>query len=318
MSANTLTKTIALIVPFLNEADNLAAFHQSMLETLKQLPQYQFEFIFIDDGSNDHSSDIITQLPIQPYPIKLLQFSRNFGKESAITAGLRYCNSDAAIIIDADGQHPQTLIPQFIQHWEDGINMVYGVQTFRENEPLLKRLFTRIFYNYLNRFTHIHIPKNAGDFRLLDKSVIKALNHCREKSRFMKGLYAWVGFKSIGIPFTAEKRFAGKSKWRFRHLGSLALTGITSFTHLPLRIWTIFGMVISAIAFCYGSAVIIKTLISGHDIPGYATIVTAIFFFGGIQLLSIGILGEYISRIFVEVKHRPDFIIAQTYGFDDD
>ncbi len=318
MSHKTLSKTITLIVPFFNEADNLLAFYQSLQTVLDQLSDYQFEFIFIDDGSSDQSAAIVTQLPTGNYPVKLLQLSRNFGKENAITAGLDHCHSDAAIIIDADGQHPPMLIPQFIHAWENGVSMAYGIQTSRKNEPLLKRVFTQIFYNYLNRFTNIHIPKNAGDFRLLDRSIVTALNQCQEKSRFMKGLYAWVGFKSLGIPFVAEKRRSGESKWKLRRLSSLALAGITSFTHLPLRIWTVFGMLISIIAFCYGSAVVINTIISDHKIPGYATIVTAVFFFGGIQLLSIGILGEYIGRIFIEVKQRPGYIIANKYGFDND
>lgn len=314
---NLQNKTVAIscVVPIFNEQEALPSFIEALHKELKTLSQ-NFEIIVIDDGSSDQSlATLKTLVPI--YGIKFLSFSRNFGKEVALTAGLQHATGEVTVLIDADFQHPIALIAEFLKHWAQGYDMVYGVRNDRLNESAPKRFFAKVFYELMAKFSDVRLPRNAGDFRLLDKKVVAALNNTQERARFMKGLYAWVGFKSLALPFDVADRTQGKSSWRFRKLASLALTGIISFTALPLRIWSLIGASISLISFIYAIYILTETLIKGSAVPGYATIVIAIMFFGGIQLLSIGILGEYIARIFNEVKHRPQYILAEKHGFKD-
>ncbi|MGB6976194.1 MAG: glycosyltransferase family 2 protein [Gammaproteobacteria bacterium] len=306
---------IAVVVPVFNEATGIRNFLRALHQTLSQLTEHG-EIIVVDDGSRDQTVAVLQEL-LAELPIKLICFSRNFGKEMALTAGLQYAKADVVILMDADFQHPLELLPTFLQQWAEGYDMVYGVRRDRRNETVLRRFFSQVFYRLMARFASVDLPPNAGDFRLLDAAVVKALNQCPERSRFMKGLYSWVGFKTQAIPFTAPSRATGTTSWHFRKLTSLALTGIISFSDIPLRVWGFIGFIISSIAFAYGLYVIISTLVYGVDVPGYATLVAAIMFFGGIQLLSIGILGEYIARIFNEVKRRPPYIIASMHGFED-
>lgn len=305
---------ISCIVPVHNEAEGISHFVLKLKEKLQTLSQ-QFEIILIDDGSKDDSSSIIEGLLDDE--VKLIAFSRNFGKENALTAGLQYCQGDVAILVDSDFQHPFDLFDVFLEKWAEGYDMPYGVRKDRSNESRTKRWFAHQFYRLLGLLSEIKVPSDAGDFRLLDRRVIDALNECHEYSRFMKGLYAWVGFKGIAIPYNVQDRFAGTSSWSFFKLFDLALTGIISFSDAPLRIWSLIGAFISSVSFIYAIWIIFKTLLFGVDVPGYATIVVAIMFFGGIQLISVGILGEYIARIFREVKKRPQFIVAKAIGFKD-
>lgn len=307
---------ISCIVPVYNEAAGIQDFLTALLAELHAL-NFPFEIILIDDGSNDQTIPAIESfLANHPdEPIKLLGFSRNFGKEIALTAGLEHCSGDVAVLIDADFQHPISLISTFLQRWSEGHDMAYGVRNDRDDETPTKRLFSRFFYWLLGFSTNVSIPAHAGDFRLLDRVVIDSLNSCKERNRFMKGLYAWVGYNSIAVPFDVQERQTGKSGWSFLKLTKLAITGITSFSNLPLQVWGVIGLGISGISLAYALYIVLKTLIYGSDIPGYATLVVAIMFFGGIQLLSIGILGEYIARIFNEVKHRPSYLLAKKIGF---
>lgn len=304
---------LSCIIPVYNEQEGIAKFINELLIYLKTITDF-YEIIIIDDGSIDNTEKIIEPF-LKTQKIKLLQLSRNFGKEIAISVGLEHCQGDVAIILDSDFQHPFNLLPVFLQHWQQGYDMVFGIRENRSDESNLKRIFTKGFYQLINALTKEKIIPNAGDFRLLDRKVIDALNSCQERGRFMKGLYAWVGFTSIGIPFTVAKRQSGKSSWRFNNLAELALTGITSFSNIPLRIWSFIGLLISCISFILAIWMIGKTLIYGADLPGYPSLMVTIMFFGGVQLLSIGILGEYIARIFNEVKHRPKYIIKQKLGF---
>lgn len=306
---------ISCIVPVLNEEENIKKFISHLLEKLKSLTN-KFEIIIVDDGSTDNTSFIVEELTQQNNSIKLIKLSRNFGKETALSAGLEHCLCDVAILIDADFQHPLNLIDEFINKWTLGYNMVYGVRKDRKDETIIKRAFTKVFYKLMIATSNMEMVADAGDFRLLDISVINALNSCEERTRFMKGLYAWVGHKSIGIPFNVEKRESGSSSWNFFKLTELAITGITSFSNLPLRVWSFFGLAISLISLLCVAFIIVKTLIIGIDVPGYASLIVTIVFFGGIQLFSIGILGEYISRIFHEVKRRPKYIIEKKLGFN--
>ncbi len=306
---------ISCVVPVHNEEANVVEFIKELQAKLQQHTD-KFEIILIDDGSEDATAQHIQQLN-NPY-VRLIQFSRNFGKENAIAAGLKHSSQDVTIIIDADFQHPFNLIDKFIKQWGQGYDMAYGVRENRADESIFKRWFTSLFYKTLKAITRIKIPPNAGDFRLMDRKVVDSLNTCEERTRFMKGLYAWVGYKSIGIPFQPDKRRAGKSSWRYSKLTELALTGFTAFSDIPLRVWTLTGFLIALLSFCIAIYIIASTLIYGVETPGYATIIVAVIFFGGIQLFSIGILGEYVSRIFQEVKQRPPYIIAQVHSFTKD
>lgn len=305
---------ISCIVPVYNEEENVIHFFSQLYKTLSEL-SHRFEMIVIDDGSRDSTVKKIMALSISQ--IKLIGFSRNFGKETALTAGLDHCSGDVAILMDADFQHPLEVVPQFLNHWAEGYEMVYGVRKNRHTESFIKRKFTQFFYWLMLKMTKIHMPNNAGDFRLLDRKVIQALNSFQERTRFMKGLYAWVGFKSKAIPFEVHERAAGKSSWGLRKLTELAITGITSFSDIPLRVWGFIGFVVSLLALIYAIYFLLVTLIYGADLPGFPSIIVAVMFLGGIQLLSIGILGEYIARIFTEVKQRPKYIIETKVGFDE-
>jgi glycosyltransferase involved in cell wall biosynthesis len=273
------------------------------------------EIICIDDGSSDNTFAVALELAVL-FPIKAIQLSRNFGKEAAMTAGLEHATSDVIILMDADGQHSTDVLPRFLQEWRNGYDMVYGIRSGRESEPWWKRKFTQLFYSLMRKGTSVPIIPDAGDFRLMDKRVVNALNQLPERTRFMKGLYAWVGFKSIGCNYDVQERQAGKSSFSFKKLIQLALTGIISFSDVPLRLWSALGAIVSLLSIMYGLFILIRTLCFGVDLPGFATITVAITFLGGIQLLSIGVLGEYIGRIFNEVKQRPVYIIANKIGFE--
>lgn len=305
---------ISCIVPLHNEEENITPFLTQLQAILRSLTN-SFEIIAIDDGSEDSTVDKIKQLP-SDYCVKLLRFSRNFGKESALTAGLEYSSGDVVIMLDADFQHPLEVLPLFLKEWSAGYDMVYGVRKNRDNESRSKRRFAHLFYWLMAKITQIDIPNNAGDFRLLDRKVVTTLNNIKEHTRFMKGLYAWVGFKKIAVPYAVQDRAGGKSSWGFVKLTELAITGITSFSNVPLRIWGFIGFIISTLSLIYALYIIGVTLLYGADLPGFPTLAAAIMFFGGIQLLSIGILGEYIARIFTEVKMRPNYILDEKHGFE--
>jgi glycosyltransferase involved in cell wall biosynthesis len=301
---------ITCVVPVHNEQELIETFSQRLEETLQQLTDH-YQVIFVNDGSQDQSLEKLKQLSTGKAAFSWLSFSRNFGKENAIAAGLAHAQGDVTIILDADFQHPLKYIPIFIKHWLEGFDNVYGVRTSREDETWLKRSFSKAFYSMLERITEIPIPPNAGDFRLLDKKVVAALNQCQERARFMKGLYAWVGFSSLAVPFEVADRPAGKSSWHFGRLTNLAITGFTAFSDIPLRIWGMIGAVVSVFSFLSIIYIIFDVFLNGTHVPGYATLLVSIIFFGGIQLFSIGVLGEYISRIFSEVKKRPPYLISE-------
>jgi len=304
---------ISCVVPVYNEEAVVGPFIAELQKTLSDLTD-QFEIILIDDGSHDRTVENILPF-IKDKQIKLLGFSRNFGKEIALTAGIEHATGDVVILMDADFQHPIEMIPIFLEQWAKGFDMVYGARANRAYESYLKRHFTRLFYWVLGKITQMDIPENAGDFRLMDKNVMNAMKEFPERTRFMKGLYAWVGYKTMAVPFTVQDRAAGKSSWRFTKLTELAITGITSFSDVPLRVWGFIGFLISLGSLIYAIYIIAVTMIYGTDLPGFPTLVVAIMFLGGIQLLSIGILGEYIARIFTEVKQRPKYLISIKEGF---
>lgn len=309
------SQLISCVVPVYNEEAVIGEFIIALNKTLIEL-NYSYEIIIIDDGSQDHTETIIQQFKTQ-VPLRYIRFSRNFGKEKALSAGLDYARGDAVILLDSDFQHPLELIPEFIKKWEEGNDMVFAVRQSRADESWLKRTCARAFYQFTSKINRVNIPANAGDFRLLDRKIVNALQKLPERNRFMKGLYSWVGFKQVGIPFEVQPRKSGTSQWSFTSLLDLAITGITSFTAFPLRMIALGGVSVATLAILYGLWIILSTLIFGIQTPGWATIVTAISFFGGLQLFAIGVVGEYVGRVFDEVKHRPHYIVDQEASFDD-
>jgi glycosyltransferase involved in cell wall biosynthesis len=309
------TVNISVIVPVYNEEALVEAFFTQLQARMHEITD-NYEIIAVNDGSRDQTVKKILALPPN-YHVKLLSLSRNFGKETALTAGLEHCSGEVAILMDSDFQHPLEVLPQFLEQWAAGYEMVYGARVNRDNESSAKKSFARLFYWLMTKITQINIPNNAGDFRLLDRKVIDALNQFQERSRFMKGLYAWVGFKTVAVPFEVKDRAAGNSSWGFARLTELALTGITSFSDIPLRVWGFIGFLVSLVSLIYAIYIVTVTLIYGADLPGFPSLIVAIMFFGGIQLLSIGILGEYIARIFTEVKQRPKYLIEIKHGFEE-
>lgn len=305
---------ISFIIPAYNEEGNIVEITTQIMEICKPLNR-SYEIVFIDDGSQDNTASEIIKCS-KNAPIHFIKLSRNFGKESAITAGITKANGKAIIIMDADLQHPLSLIPKFIEHWDDGYEMIYGTRISRTDESWFKRKFTKYFYKMLSKTSSINIPADALDYRLLDRKVVDAIVALPEKNRFMKGIYNWVGFKSISIPVKIEKRLNGNSTFNFKALFKLALTGLTSFSSAPLRIWTGLGGIISILSIFYALVIVLRTLFFGIEVPGWSTLTVSIMFLGGVQLISIGILGEYIGRIFDEVKARPNFIISEEHQPD--
>lgn len=313
--AQSANKLISCVVPIFNEEAVIGEFLMALKITLTEL-NYPFEIVLIDDGSQDKTFATIEALRKQ-CTFRYIRFSRNFGKEKALSAGLDIARGDAVILMDCDFQHPLELLSEFIVQWEAGYDMVYAVRQDRSDESWLKRLCANTFYQFASKINRINIPANAGDFRLLDRKIVSALQKLPERNRFMKGLYSWVGFKQIAIPFEVQPRKLGKSQWSFYSLLDLAITGITSFTAFPLRMIAVGGISVATLAILYGLWIILSTLIFGIQTPGWATIVTAISFFGGLQLFALGVVGEYIGRVFDEVKHRPHYIIDEDASFDD-
>lgn len=305
---------ISCVIPAYNEAENLKLLIPQLTETLRALSP-RIEIIVVDDGSTDNSAATAFALS-ESYPVKCLLLSRNFGKENALTAGIDEARGDVVILMDADMQHPLAMIPQFFLRWQQGYEMIYGVRANRDDESFWKRQFTHWFYRVLKRASRIPIEPDAGDFRMLDRKVVESLRALPERSRFMKGLYAWVGFHSIGVPFDVAERHTGTTTFNFRRLTSLAILGLVSFTDLPLRMSTMIGLLISCLSIAYGVFEMVRTLATGGDTPGWATLVVAITFLNGVQLMAIGVLGEYIARIFNEVKGRPNYVVARRIGYD--
>lgn len=300
---------LSCVVPAYNEASNLETFLPALHDAVRAL-SVDCEIVLVNDGSRDNTDELAQRLG-QHLPLHYIQLARNFGKEAAMTAGLDYARGNAVLLIDADFQHPLPLIAEMVQLWQGGYDMVYGVIADRAGEAKAKRWGTRLFYYLMNRDNAIHIPENAGDFRLMDRKVVDALRQLPERNRFMKGLYAWVGFKSVALPFVPDSRRSGQSSFNFTRLFGLAFQGLTSFTTLPLRIWSLVGFFISVMAIIYGVYITIETIVLDNPIDGWPTLAAGLMLFSGVQLMSIGMLGEYIGRIYEEVKRRPLYVVAQ-------
>ena len=308
-------KKISILIPAYNEEASLPALYDSLYTNLfcDNSLNYEWEVLFVNDGSKDNTLDVIKKLRETDKRINYVNLSRNFGKENAMLAGFDYVNGDCTIIMDADLQHPPTAIPEMIKHWEEGYEDVYARRNDRGKESYLRKKLSLTYYSLLQRSTRIDILQNVGDFRLLDRRCILALRQLRETQRYTKGLYCWIGYKKKEILFDQADRTEGKSSFNFFGLLNLAIEGVTSFTTAPLRIATVLGFVVSIIAFLYLCFIIIKTIFIGESVQGYPTLITVILFLGGVQLLTIGIIGEYVGRIFNETKNRPVYI-AESYN----
>ena len=310
---------LTIIVPVMNEEEAIAPFVKrvgAVLDALDDPAAKAWEILFVDDGSSDATLAAIVAANRVDARVCALSFSRNFGKEPALSAGLDHARGQAVIPIDVDLQDPPEVIGDMIKAWRSGYEVVYGVRKNRASDSLPKRLTADLYYRAHNRLSHDKIPEHAGDFRLLDRKVVDVIKRMPERNRFMKGLFAWSGFRQTAVEYDRVERSIGTTKFRYWRLWTLALDGITSASTAPLRIWSYVGVVVALLSFLYALYIILHTIITGIDAPGYASLMTAVLFFGGLQLISLGVLGEYVGRILVETKQRPLYVIRETFGID--
>ncbi|WP_240613926.1 glycosyltransferase family 2 protein [Salinicola acroporae] len=302
---------LSIVVPVMNEEDAIDRFLQAVDRELgDRLPA--LEILFVDDGSTDATLERLRASSLRDPRVRVLSLTRNFGKEAAMTAGLDHARGDAVVPMDVDLQDPPAVILEFIRLWQDeGYDMIYGIRGSRDEDTQAKRASAGLFYRFFNHLAETHIPSNAGDFRLMDRRVVDAIKRLPERNRFMKGLFSWPGYRSIGVYYDRPARESGESKFNFWKLWNFAIDGFVSFSTWPLRIWMYFGAVIAGLAFLYILLLVGRVIVVGNDLPGYASLMTAILFFGGMQLLSVGILGEYVGRLFIETKQRPLYLVAE-------
>lgn len=314
-SARDRTILISLIVPVYNEQQSIDPFLEAVLPILSETRQ-DYEIVFVNDGSRDATCSILIELARRDPHIRLLDLSRNFGKEAALTAGLDFASGDVIIPMDVDLQDPPDLIPEFIAKWREGYDIVNGVRVDRSKDTVMKRNSAGLFYWLFNSVSQTKLPSNVGDYRLLDRAVVESIKKLPERNRFLKGIFAWVGYQTTEIPYSRPERYAGKTSWNYWKLWNFALDGVLGYSTVPLRIWTYIGFILALASFFYGLFTIVKTLVLGIDVPGYASLITAILFLSSIQIISLGVIGEYVSRIYLEVKQRPLYLIRDVYMFD--
>lgn len=308
------SKLISIVAPFHNEELGVEAYHAAVCAVAEGLSGYRFEFVCVDDGSTDSTLDKLIELTERDSRVRVVEFSRNFGKESALTAGIDTALGHAVVPMDADLQDPPELIAEMVEHWERGADVVLARRSDRNSDTLMKRLTADLFYRCHAQLSDVKIPDNVGDFRLMDRRVVEALKLLPERQRFMKGLFAWVGFRTVMVEYVRRSRVSGKTSFSAWKLWNLALEGFTSFSAIPLKAWTYVGGISALVTFCYGVFIVAKTLIMGVDVPGYASILVSVLFFGSLQLISVGLLGEYVGRIYMESKQRPVYIIRNIHG----
>ena len=304
-------KKISILIPCYNEEQSLPMLYPELVKLMDSLPAYEWELLFVNDGSQDATLELLRRYREQDARVNYVSLTRNFGKEAAMLAGFDYVAGDCMVIIDADLQDPPELIPEMIKWWEQGYEDVYARRKSRGRESWLRKSLSMLFYRMLQQSTRFDVLKNVGDFRLLDRRCINALKRMRESERYTKGMFSWIGFKKKEIEFDRGDRHGGKSSWNYKQLFSLAIDGITSFSTLPLRISTIAGFFISMLALIYMLVVFVRALVWGNPVQGYPSLLVIILFLGGIQLLSLGIIGEYIGRIYNETKNRPDYLVDE-------
>lgn len=308
-------KRLSIVAPVYNEQAVLGLFFERLQATLTACG-VSYEIICVNDGSLDHSLPILLSYQQRDPRVKVINLARNFGKERALSAGLDASSGDFVVPIDVDLQDPPELIADFIEQWEAGFDVVYGIRVDRAADSRLKRLTSAAFYRVFNRLSDTHMPPDAGDFRLMDRRVVEVLKTLPEVNRFMKGLFAWVGFRQVGVPYTRPERAAGVSSWRYWALWNFALDGIFAFSSVPIRIWTYIGLVAGLASIVFAGFIVTNTLLHGRDVPGYSSLAVMILLGFSLQSLAIGTMGEYISRIYTEVKGRPIYVVMDRYGFD--
>ena len=308
-------KKVTLLVPCYNEEQSLPQLHAALREVMDGLPQYQWEVLLIDDGSRDATPLVMQRLREQDKRVAFISLSRNFGKENAMLAGFDHASGDCVVVLDADLQHPPSLIPEMLRMWEEGVQDVYARRDIAR-ESWLRRRISRLYYKLLNRSTRFDVLENVGDFRLLDRRCVDALCQLRESQRYTKGMYVWIGFRKKEIQYHEQQRAAGQSSFNFRRLADLAIDGLTSYTTAPLRLSTLVGLASALMAILYMVYVFIKTLIVGEPVHGFPTIVILILFLGGVQLISLGIIGEYLGKVFIEAKQRPVYLVDRMEGVE--
>jgi polyisoprenyl-phosphate glycosyltransferase len=307
-------KLVSIVAPFHNEAGGVELFHRELSAALAAVPGHRFEIVCVDDGSSDATLDELVALTARDPRVRVLELSRNFGKEAALTAGMDAARGDAVVALDADLQDPPELIGRLVEAWAGGADVVLARRTDRSSDSFLKRTSAELFYRIHNRLSSVKIPENVGDFRLLDRVAVDALKALPERQRFMKGLFAWIGFKTATVDYARRARASGASKFSGWRLWNFALEGITSFSTVPLRVWTYVGAIGAALTFLYALFIIARVLVLGVEVPGYASLLVAILFLGSLQLLSVGVLGEYIGRVYLETKQRPVYVVRREFG----
>ena len=306
-----MKKRVSLVAPFYNESGNVSEFFRRIAAIAVELPQYEIDVVAVNDGSRDATWTELQEARAR-YPwVHLVDLSRNFGKEAALTAGLDRATGDAVVPIDSDLQHPPELLLEMLAQWEQGAEVVLARRTDRSTDGRLQKLSAVSFYRFHNLISKVEVPVDVGDFRLMDRRVVEALRQLPENHRFMKGLFAWVGFRTVTVPYTPAPRHAGASSFNAWKLWNLALEGITSFSTAPLKIWTYIGLGVSLLSLMYATLIVIDTLVEGVDVPGYASLMAGGMFIGGVQLIGIGVLGEYVGRIYHEVKRRPVYLVRE-------
>jgi glycosyltransferase involved in cell wall biosynthesis len=308
-------KRLSLVIPMHNEAPVLAALFERLDETVGRLG-LDLEIVCVDDGSRDDTLELLRERARRDRRIRAVSLSRNFGKEAALTAGLEAAGGDMVVPLDADLQDPPELIAEFVRLWEQGYDVIYGVRSDRSSDTALKRTTANLFYRVFNGVSDFPIPASTGDFRLMDRCVIEALRQLPERNRFMKGLFAWVGFKQVGVPYVRPARLAGETAWGYRKLFRFAVDGVTAFTTLPLRVWTLVGVGAAVVALLTAIGLIVRVLIVGRDVPGYASLMVVVLFAFALQMIALGVMGEYIGRMYQEVKGRPTYLVKDRIGFD--
>lgn len=304
---------VSLIVPVFNEEQAVRGFYQAVRQE-PSLQAHLIEIVFINDGSSDRTAEIARSIALTDSDVVLINFSRNFGKEPALFAGLEYASGDAVVPMDVDLQDPVAVVAQLIDEWQNGADVVLAKRRDRSSDGYLKRRSASLFYRLLNRIAYTHIEENVGDFRLMDRKVVDVIKTLPEQQLFMKGVLSWAGFNVAIVEYDRAARAVGRSKFNAWRLWNLALDGITSFSTLPLRLWSYLGACISLLALLYAGYLVVDKILFGNDVPGYPSLMTAILFLGGVQLIGIGILGEYIGRIYMEAKHRPRYVVKSIVG----
>ena len=307
-----MPETLTVVVPVYNETAVLGAFHQRLVAVLADC-ELDCQVLYVDDGSDPECLALLQQLREQDARVAVLELSRNFGRDIAVSAGLDHADADAVVVLDADLQDPPELIPQFIVQWRQGYDVVYGQRVERRGESVFKRATASVFYRFLTYLSDVEIPRNVGDFRLLSRRAVKAVNTLPERHRYLKGLYAWIGFPQTSVEYVRAPRAAGQSKWTYWRLWNHALDGITSFSAVPLKAATYLGLLTSTLAFLYGAYMLVRTLLYGNPVPGYPSLIIVVLFLGGVQLICLGIIGEYLARTYQESKGRALYFLKGYY-----